>query len=71
MELNPGDVTGDGDVSLADAILALQIVCGFHTVDIGYLPGESGADVNNDFKVGTEEGVYVLQVVAGKRSPGQ
>ena len=53
---DPGDVNGDGNVNVADAILALKIVCGLDTA------GENiavGADVNGDEKIGMAEVIYI------------
>ena len=55
-----GDVNGDGNVDLADAILCLQEL-------IGSSPGNihSIADVNGDGKIGMAEAIYAMRKVAG------
>jgi len=63
-EVQPGDVNGDGTITLVDAILSLKIACGMDTT------GENivlGADVNADSKIGLAEMLYVMQKVAGLR----
>lgn len=62
MEAVPGDVNGDGFVTLTDAIIALK-------VSIGQGPAwvNKGADVNGDGKIGMAEVVYILQKAAGLR----
>ena len=58
-----GDIDGDLDVDLADAILALQIMAGIQPSTTIH----TEADVNNDGKIGLEEVLYILQHVAGFR----
>ncbi|MDA3897153.1 MAG: zinc dependent phospholipase C family protein [Desulfobacteraceae bacterium] len=58
-----GDITGDGNIDLPDAILALQIVAGIIPSQNIYL----AADVNGDNKIGIEEAVYILEKVVGIR----
>ena len=58
-----GDVNGDGNVDLTDAILAVQIVSGITPTQAVY----AGADVNGDGKIGIEEVIYILQVISGLR----
>jgi hypothetical protein len=56
-----GDVDGDGEIKLLDALLALQ-------VSIGLTPTQAvnnSSDVNSDGKIGLAEAVYVLQDVSG------
>ncbi|MFZ4438402.1 MAG: InlB B-repeat-containing protein [Syntrophales bacterium] len=58
-----GDVNGDGAVTLADAILALQVIS-------GNTPAQAvrkEADVNGDGKIGMAEVIYILQKAAGVR----
>ena len=57
-----GDINGDDNVDLTDAILALQVVA-----SMGPAPVYSSADVNADGKIGTEEVIYILQKVSGLR----
>ena len=56
----PGDVDGDFDLDLADAILSLRILAGF---ELSQGLGD-GADVNRDGKIGTEEIIWVLQRIS-------
>ena len=60
----PGDVNGDKNVTLADAILALKIACG---VDVSGETISLSADVNEDGKIGLAEVIYIMQRVAGLR----
>ena len=55
-----GDVNGDRNVDMSDAILVLQIVAGLNPGGI-----HLGADVNADDKVGIAEMIYILQEVSG------
>jgi len=61
----PGDVNGDGNVDLSDAILILKVLCG---VDTGDDTVNVDADVNGDNKIGIEEAIHALQVVSGIKS---
>ncbi|MEI7672735.1 MAG: C13 family peptidase, partial [Deltaproteobacteria bacterium] len=67
-----GDVNGDGDVTLADAILALKVL-GEIAPTVGTAGGDSadyvtsGADVNGDRKIGMAEVIFILQKAAGVR----
>ncbi len=57
-----GDLNGDKEISIADAIMALQIISGITpSVPI------HGADVNGDGKIGLSETIYILQKVGGTR----
>ena len=58
----PGDVNGNGDVTIADAILALQLLS-------NQTPAASVKDaaINNDGKIGLPEVIYILQSIAGYR----
>lgn len=58
-----GDVTGNGDVDLADAVTALRLVCGFEVVV------EKDGDANSDGIIGLAEAIYVLQLIAGEELP--
>ena len=49
--------------TLADAVLALQVVAGLEPSAPVYLD----ADVNGDGKIGLDEAIYILQDVAGLR----
>jgi hypothetical protein len=61
-----GDVNGDGNVNLRDALIGLRI-CGGGQTD-GMLRWDypsSGVDVDGNGKVGIAEVVYALQKTAG------
>jgi hypothetical protein len=61
----PGDVTISGEVDIADAVLAIQLLSGMKPET-----GEddlTGADVNGDGKIGTADVIYILQKAAGMR----
>jgi hypothetical protein len=58
-----GDINGDLDVDLTDAILALQVMAGIQPSATIYIQ----ADVNNDSKIGLAEVVYITQEVADFR----
>ena len=59
-----GDVNGDGEVNLADAILALKIACG---VEISGAGVAAGADVDGDGKIWLAEVINILQKIAELR----
>ena len=58
-----GDINGDGNVDLSDAILALKLMAGLEPVSTVY----KNADVNGDGRIGMEECIYILQIVSGVR----
>jgi hypothetical protein len=58
----PGDVNGDGFVTLTDAIIALKGLVGQGPAWVN-----KGADVNGDGKIGMQEILYILQKAAGSR----
>jgi len=58
----PGDVNGDGNVDLADAMPVLRILAGIPVGNVNL-----NADVNGDGKIGLEELGYILQKVAEVR----
>lgn len=62
--IQPGDVNGDGDLTLEDAIVAAHVVRGAKTESKDVTVE---ADVNADGEIGTEEIIYVLQKVSGGR----
>lgn len=55
-----GDITGDGEVDLTDAMTALQIMIGTETGPV-VLDG----DVNGDLKIGLAEALFALRKMAG------
>lgn len=60
-DVETGDVNGDGEISLKDALLALRISAGeseFSQAVCRY------AHVNGDLRIGPEEAVYILQVIS-------
>ena len=58
-----GDVDGNGNVNLADAIFAIQV----HTEMTTSAEINLAADVNGDIKIGPEEAIYVLQKLSELR----
>jgi cyclophilin family peptidyl-prolyl cis-trans isomerase len=58
-----GDIDGDGNVDLVDAILALKALTAVNP--FSSIP--ETADVNGDGKIGFEEAMYTLQVTSGIR----
>lgn len=62
LSLEEADQDCDGEVGLADAIAALQIVSGLSPVDICVSPG-----LNEDERIGLEEVLYILQRAADMR----
>jgi hypothetical protein len=58
-----GDIDGDLDVDLTDAILALQVMAGIQPSTTIHME----ADVNNDNRIGLEEAGYIMQVLAELR----
>ena len=57
-----GDLNGDGDVDLTDAILALQVLAGLNPDGI-----HLSADVDGDGRIGLAEIIYILQNIAELR----
>jgi hypothetical protein len=58
-----GNIDGDSDVDLADAILGFQVITGTQP----FIMVNREAAINNDEKIGLEEVIYVLQKVSGLR----
>jgi hypothetical protein len=57
-----GDLNGDDDLNLIDAIISMQTLSGLNTsayIRTGY--PSSGADINEDNSVGLAEAIYILQ----------
>jgi len=61
-----GDVDGDSNVNLADAILAFKILTGIEP----FPPVHRENDVNGDGKIGLPEIQYIFQILTGLREPG-
>ncbi|MEI7672819.1 MAG: dockerin type I repeat-containing protein [Deltaproteobacteria bacterium] len=59
-----GDINGDRQITLADAILALQLLGRFPPAGQIINPR---SDINNDGKIGLAEAIYLLQKVAETR----
>ncbi len=60
-----GDINSDGELTLADALIALRAAVGSDSP--GMIRGDyvsSGIDVNEDSKLGIEEVIYILQHTA-------
>ena len=62
-----GDINNDGNITLADAIIALQTMVGMHPQGLRSDYVTSNADVNGGSKVGLPEVLYILQKAAGLR----
>ena len=63
-----GNINGDDEVDIADAIINLKVLADIETN--GLIRSDyatSGADVNKDNEIGTEELIYILQKEAGMR----
>jgi len=58
----PGDINGDGQVDLADAVLALQVTAGLAPAGL-----DLSGDVDGDRHIGGAEVVFGLQKAAGVR----
>jgi hypothetical protein len=65
--ISSGDLDGDGDVTLADLIIALQAMSSINPTAIRSDYILSGVDVNGDNKIGIQEAVYILQKIVGVR----
>lgn len=62
-----GDIDAINGVNLTDAMLCLQIMANLNPTVAAVI---ADADVNGDGRIGLEEAIYVLQVIAGLRSSG-
>jgi formylglycine-generating enzyme len=62
-----GDLNGDGNVDIADAIIALQLLGWVTPVEEVF----KSADVDQDGKLGMAEAIHVLQIIAQIREPEQ
>jgi hypothetical protein len=63
----PGDLDGNQEVDLADAILGLQVMSGKKPTGLRADFASSGADVGGDGKIGMEDVIYILQKTSGLR----
>ena len=61
-EYTPGDVNGDGDVDIADAVCIVNFVVGKPITTFN----DAAADVNNDGDVDIADAVYIVNYVVGK-----
>ncbi len=61
-EEDRGDVNGDKEINLTDAVLALKVACGMKPAGINI-----GADINKDGKIGLQEAVFIIQKVSEVR----
>jgi len=61
-----GDLNNDGEVDLADVILALQISAGIPAPELRPGYSSSGADVNGDHKAGIEEALFGMRKVSAE-----
>lgn len=62
--VEPGDVDGDGDITLKDAVLAMKVVSGQKADGV-----KNGADIGNkagEKKIGVEEVIFILKKLSGK-----
>jgi hypothetical protein len=57
----PGDVSGNGEVNLEDAVLALRVVSGIAATVV-----QTGG-VDADSRIGLSEAIYILQAISGLR----
>jgi hypothetical protein len=57
-----GDINGDGDITLADAILVLQMLTKLQSDYV-----HTNADVDDNGVIGLQEVFYILQQVAAVR----
>lgn len=62
-----GDINGDYETDLADAILASQVLSNMNPPEVRADYKLSGVDVNSDNRIGIAEMIYILQVAAGIR----
>jgi hypothetical protein len=58
-----GDVDNSGNITLQDAIMAIQITSGA----TAGAPVYKSAEVSGDNKIGTAEVIYILQCISGLR----
>lgn len=63
----PGDIDGDDDVDLADAVTAMKVMVGIHPSGVRPYYPVSGADIDGDGRVGSQELIFILQHIADNR----
>ncbi len=63
VEVEEGDVNGDGEVNLKDALMSLNITAGRKLLETVFRQ----ADINGDGHIGTEDTLFILQKIAGMR----
>ena len=64
VEMTPGDVNGDGDVDIADAVCIVNHIVGKPNTTFF----EDAADVNNDGDIDIADAVHIVNYVVGKIS---
>jgi len=64
MSARRGDMDGDKNITLLDAIIALKVLCG---IDPGVVNLSTGGDVNGDERIGAEEALFISQKVSEDR----
>jgi hypothetical protein len=57
----PGDINGNGEVDLEDAVVALKLLSGITATVV-----QTG-DVDGDARIGLPEAIYILQAISGLR----
>jgi len=62
--LDMGDINGDQEVGLIDAIIVIKVMNHRYCPEVTFRYAESGADVNDNGKIGIEELLYILKKVA-------
>lgn len=67
VQIQKGDINGDGAVNLADGLIALKVASGMVTGKLIPNYTSSDADVDGDGKVGLEEALFALEKAAGMR----
>ncbi len=57
----PGDLNDSGEVTLLDALIALQVLAGLSPAELDPEWAIAGGDVDGDFQAGLAEAIYALQ----------
>jgi len=63
-EISKGDIDNSGNITLQDAIMAIQITSGMNTGAQVY----TAAEVSGDNKIGIAEAIYILQRISELRT---